>query len=170
MPGAFRADEDPMHLFSFPRLVGAIVAATLLGGCGAKAATDNDVSATAADAVGGDDAIGGSDAADSTVSADIGGPVAVTEEFWVTYQRHERVTSGGADPYNDLVLTAWKNSHLADSSGISTFGDGQSPLDAAKAGFEFTKSSFKIKGLSCAFGCCKHCCGVTSRGHAGFPS
>ncbi len=142
-----------MHFFFSARLKRTIVIAALLGGCSSKAATDNDVSAAGDDATGGNDVVGADGGADSTAGADIGGPVKVTEDFWITYQRHERVATSGVDAYSDLVLSAWQNVKLADPSGISTFGIGLSPLDGNKAAFEFTKSSFQATGLSCAYGC-----------------
>ncbi len=141
-------------LFFFSRRLGAAIAAlALVGGCSAKSSPDNDVSATGGDAAAGSDVAGGEDGGDAASQTDIGGPVTVTENFWIVYQRHQRVVDPGATAYSDLVLTAWQNAKLTDSTGISAFGMGLSPLDGTKAAFEFTKSSFKAKGLSCDFGC-----------------
>ncbi len=142
-----------MWFWSFRRPGFAIAVVVLMGGCSAKAAGDNDVSVTAGDTAVGDDGLGTPDGGDAGVQADIGGPVQVTEDFWVAYQRHQRVVDPGATAYSDLVLTAWQNTKLGDSAGISKFGMGVSPLDTAKPAFEFTKSSFKAQGLSCDFGC-----------------
>ncbi len=142
-----------MQFVFLRRLSSAIALAALVGGCGAKASTGNDVSATGGDATGTDDTAAGGDGGDGSTGGDVGGPVQVTENFWVTYQRHDRVTNPGDPVYSDLVLTAWQNTKLADPSNISTFGMGQSPLDGSKPGFEFTKSSFAVKGLSCQYGC-----------------
>ena len=139
-----------MQFLSSWRVVAAIALMALGGGCSAKAAADNDVSVTDDALVGADTAGDGSDAG---AQSDIGGPVAVTESFWITYQRHQRVVPPGETAYGDLVLTAWKNAKLADPGGISTFGMGVSPLDGTKPAFEFTKSSFKAQGLSCDYGC-----------------
>ncbi len=134
----------------FRRSLCAIALAALLGGCSAKASTSNDVSATSNDTSGSEDALSGGD---GTTATDIGGPIQVTEDFWVSYQRHQRVVNPGDTVYSDLVLTAWQNAKLADSGNISTFGMGVSPLDASKPAFEFTKSSFAAAGLNCDSGC-----------------
>lgn len=98
-------------------------------------------------------------AADGAGVFDIGGPVTVSEDFWVVYQRHQRVTDAGQTPYSDLILTSWKNGKFdvppgaALNAAISKFGKGVNPLDESQAGFEFSASSFKAAGASCEFGC-----------------
>jgi hypothetical protein len=142
-----------MQILFLKRLGGAIALLALVGGCSAKASTDNDISASGSDAVSGKDDADGAISGDTGDQADIGGPVQVTESFWITYERHQRVVDPGTTAYSDIVLTAWQNAKLADPGNISTFGMGLSPLDSKKPAFEFTKSSFNTAGLGCDFGC-----------------
>lgn len=137
-----------------PFLVFCLIALLALSAaCGGKSASSNPDASVTDDSSGGEVSGGDSDGSSGNDSstADIGGPVNVTEDFWITYQRHQRVISPGETAYSDLVLINWKNPNLA--SNISQYGIGASPLDPSKSAFEFTKQSFKSQGASCDFGC-----------------
>ncbi|MSP92417.1 MAG: hypothetical protein EXR79_11550 [Myxococcales bacterium] len=117
---------------------------------------DGAVAATAdADAAGGsgDGGSGGDVAAVDVGPPSIGGPVTVTDDFWIVYGRRSRTTGAGVTE-NDVVLTAWKNPKAGPAQNPGAFGLGASPLDATKPAIELTKYSFKKAGdLTCNHGC-----------------
>lgn len=73
------------------------------------------------------------------------------EEFWVAYNRRNRLQGSGETDFDTLV-SLWRNPKLANSS--AQYGSGLSPLSDSEGGIELTKKAFAAAGgWSCQYGC-----------------